>query len=108
MTLIKKNCLAWNDSMILKDLIDHFKIEADLPEYLLDQSFNEVFLEGNLSRTGSGYKIEVTTRQDVTHQLFISQNDDYPVAVMSILPNGSLNGMKFARTEGDVEYVSEL
>ena len=69
MNQIRANCLAWNDSMILKDLIDHFKIEADLPEYLLDQSFNEVFLEGNLSRTGSGYKIEVTTRQDVTHQL---------------------------------------
>ncbi len=94
--------------MILKDLLEHFGIEADLPQYLLDQPFNEVFLEGDISRNANDCKIEVTTRQDVTHQLFISPGGDYPVTVMSVLPNGSLNGMKFGRSEGDVKYISEL
>ena len=94
--------------MMLNDLLGHFEIDADLPQYLLDQTFNEVFLEGDISKTQNEYKIAVTTRQDVTHELFIRPGDGYPVVVMSILPNGSLNGMKFGQKEGDVRYVNGM
>ena len=94
--------------MNLDDLLNHFEIEGDFPEYLLNQTFNEVFLDGDLTRENDSYKIEITTRQDVTHQMFIRQGDEYPIAVMSILPNGLLNGMKFGRTEGDVAYIDRL
>ena len=38
--------------MILKDLMIHFSIDEDLPEYLLNQTFNKVFLDGKLTKEG--------------------------------------------------------
>ncbi|MBQ6098523.1 MAG: hypothetical protein IJL02_01500 [Methanobrevibacter sp.] len=94
--------------MILKDLLNHFEISCEFPEYLLELTFNEVFLDGDLTKTENDYKIAVTTRQDVTHQMFLKPDDDYPVVIMSILPNGKLNGMKFARKKGQVAYINEV
>ena len=85
--------------LILKDLLVHFNIQEDLPKYLLQQTFNEVFLDGKLSKKDNTYEIVVKTRQDVTHQMFINSNDEFPVIIMSELPNGLLNGMKFPREE---------
>ncbi|WP_410319219.1 hypothetical protein [Methanobrevibacter sp.] len=94
--------------MILKDLLDYFNIEDNLPDYLLEQPFNEVFLDGDFEKTDDTYKIEVTTRQDVTHQMFIRPDDEFPLTIMSVLPNGNLNGMKFGQNKGDVTYINEL
>lgn len=94
--------------MIFKDILTHFDIVGQFPEYLLDQTFNEVFLDGDFSKVDNSYKIVVTTRQDVTHQMFIRPGDDYPVVIMSRLPNGSSNGMKFGTTKDDVRYISEF
>ncbi|MEE0940231.1 hypothetical protein [Methanobrevibacter sp.] len=94
--------------MILKDLLDYFNIEDNLPDYLLEQPFNEVFLDGDFEKTDDTYKIEVTTRQDVTHQMFIRPEDEFPLTIMSVLPNGNLNGMKFGQNKGDVTYINEL
>ncbi|MBP3790410.1 MAG: hypothetical protein ILA26_00065 [Methanobrevibacter sp.] len=85
--------------MILKDLLNHFEIEEDLPDYLLSQPFNEVFMDGEVTLKDDSYEIVVTTRQDVTHQMFIRPNDEFPVIIMSELPNGLLNGMKFPQEE---------
>lgn len=94
--------------MIFKDLLNHFGIEGEFPEHLLNQTFNEIFLDGDFSKADDNYKIEITTRQNVTHQMFISPGDDYPVVVMSELPNGFLNGMKFGQTQSDVKYINNL
>lgn len=94
--------------MILEDLLRHFNIEESFPDYLLKQSFNKVFLDGELSQTDNSYKIAVKTRQDVTHQLFLKPYEAYPVVVLSQLPNGQLNGMKFGLEEGDVAYINKL
>ena len=94
--------------MILKDLLDYFNIEDNLPDYLLEQPFNEVFLDGDFEKTDDTYKIEVTTRQDVTDQMFIRPEDEFPLTIMSVLPNGNLNGMKFGQNKGDVTYINEL
>ena len=94
--------------MILKYLLNHFDIEDNLPDYLLEQSFNEVFLDGDFSKTDNNYKIAVKTRQNVTHQMFIRSGDEYPVVIMSELPNGNLNGMKFGQSQGDVKYINNL
>ena len=94
--------------MILKDLLDYFNIEDNLPDYLLQQPFNEVFLDGDFEKTDDTYKIEVTTRQDVTHQMFIRPEDEFPLTIMSVLPNGNLNGMKFGQNKGDVTYINDL
>ena len=94
--------------MILKDILDHFDINESFPDYLLEQSFNKVFLDGDLSKTDNNYKIAVKTRQDVTHQMFLKPNEDYPVIILSELPNGLLNGMKFGLTEDDVAYINKL
>ena len=94
--------------MILKDLLNHFDIEDNLPDYLLEQSFNEVFLDGDFSKTDNNYNIAVKTRQNVIHQMFIRPGDEYPVVIMSELPNGNLNGMKFGQSQGDVKYINNL
>lgn len=94
--------------MILGDLLDHFEIREKFPDYLLNQRFNEVFLDGDLTIENNTYKIEITTRQNVTHQMFLRPDGDFPVVIMSVLPNGKLNGMKFGLSEGDVAYVNEL
>ncbi|MEE1135088.1 MAG: hypothetical protein UHW60_09970 [Methanobrevibacter sp.] len=85
--------------MILKDILDHFAIEAVLPDYLLNQTFNEVFLDGDLTVEEGNYEIVVRTRQNVKHQMFIRPDEEFPVIIMSELPNGLLNGMKFPTTE---------
>ena len=94
--------------MILKDILEHFNIEEQFPEYLYEQTFNEVFLDGQFFKVDGNYKIEVTTRQNVTHQMFLKPAEDYPVIILSELPNGSLNGMKFGATSGDVVYINNL
>ena len=94
--------------MILRDLLKHFNIEESFPDYLLEQSFNKVFLDGELSKSDNNYKIVVKTRQDVIHQLFLKPDEDYPVIVLSELPSGLLNGMKFGLTEDDVAYINGL
>ncbi len=85
--------------MILKDILDYFAIEAVLPDYLLNQTFNEVFLDGELTVEEGNYEIVIRTRQNVKHQMFIRPDEEFPVIIMSELPNGLLNGMKFPRTE---------
>lgn len=94
--------------MIFIDLLKHFGIEEEFPAYLLDQSFNEVFLDGNLSKIDENYTIVVKTRQDVVHKMFIKPNDTHPVVILSKLPNGLLNGMKFGLAKGDVTYINKL
>lgn len=94
--------------MILRDLLKHFNIEESFPDYLLEQPFNKVFLDGEVSKSENNYKIAVTTRQDVTHQMFLRPGEDYPVIILSELPNGKSNGMKFGLTEDDVAYISKL
>ena len=94
--------------VIFRELLEYFNIEESFPEYLYNQTFNEIFLEGEFSKTDKSYKIAITTRQNVTHQMFIRPGDDYPVVIMSELPNGSLNGMKFGLTSDDVAYINEL
>ena len=94
--------------MIFQDLLNHFGIAGQFPDYLLNQTFNEVFLDGDLTKINNNYKIEITTRQNVTHQMFINPFDDFPVVIMSKLPNGNLNGMKFGLSEGQVIYINEL
>ncbi|WP_405303960.1 hypothetical protein [Methanobrevibacter sp.] len=94
--------------MILKELLDHFNIDESFPDYLLDESFNEVFLEGDLSKTDNCYKIEIKTRQDVIHTMYLNPDDDFPVKVMSKLPNGKLNGIKFGQTKDDLTFVNRL
>jgi hypothetical protein len=51
--------------MILKDLMDHFDITANLPDYLLNHPFNEVFLDGKLTVKDDCYEIV----DDVYNQL---------------------------------------
>ena len=94
--------------MIFKDILNHFEIDGEFPEYLLSQTLNKVFLDGDLTMEGDTYKIEITTRQNVTHQLFINPNEEFPLIVMSELPNGSLNGMKFGQRSSDVKYINSL
>ncbi len=94
--------------LILKDLLNYFNINESFPDYLLNQTFNEVFLEGNLTKNENNYKIVVKTRQGVIHQMILKPNEEYPIIIMSELPNGSLNGMKFGQSENDVAYINEL
>lgn len=94
--------------MIFKELLEYFNIEESFPDYLLDQTFNKVFLDGEFTKEANSYKIAVTTRQNVTHQMFIKPEEAYPVIILSELPNGSLNGMKFGQTEDDVKYINKL
>ena len=94
--------------MILKDLLDYFNIEDNLSDYLLKHPFNEVFLDGDLTMDGNNYMIEVPTRQNVTHQMHIRPKDEFPVIIMSKLPNGNLNGMKCGQNDGDEKFIDEL
>lgn len=91
--------------MILKELLTHFNIEVSLPEYLYEESFNEVFLKGKLSKENDSYKIVIETQKNVIHSLIINANDDYPVVISSLLPNGKTNGTKFGQKKGDLVYI---
>ena len=88
--------------------MDYFGIDEDLPEHLLNQTFNKVFLDGDFSKQNNNYKIAVTTRQDVTHQMFIRPDDEFPLIILSELPSGLLNGMKFGRNEGEEIPINKL
>ena len=85
--------------MILKELMEHFDIDVDLPDYLLHQRFNEVFLDGDLTIKDNAFHIAVTTRQDVTHNMFINPDErvsgNYPVRASQWTFG---NGMKFPQT----------
>ena len=94
--------------MILKELLNHFSIDADLPDYILAQTFNVVFLDGDLSQKDNDYKIVVKTRQNVTHMMFIKPDEEFPIVIMSELPNGLMNGMKFSRNEGEGIPINKL
>ena len=92
-------------SMILKDLLDYFNLEVSLPEYLYDESFNEVFKKGNLSEINDTYKITIKTQKNVIHTMIIDSSNDYPVIIFSELPNGRTNGCKFGQSDGDLVYI---
>lgn len=94
--------------MILTELLSHFQIDVELPDYLLNQTFNEVFLDGDLTKNDNDYKIVVRTRQDVTHMMFIKPEEEFPIIIMSELPNGLLNGMKFSKSECEGIPISKL
>lgn len=94
--------------MILKDLLDYFGIVEDLPDYLLNQTFNKVFLDGKLTTEENAYEIAVTTRQNVAHHLFIKPGEEFPVIVLSELPSGLSNGMKFPQSESIGIPISKL
>ena len=88
--------------MILEDVLRHFNVpDEGLPDHLLSQTFNEVFLDGRLTKEKDNYMIVVTTRQDVTHQMHIRPKEEFPLIIMSVLPNGKLNGIKFGRNAGE-------
>ena len=94
--------------MFLREILDYFNIQENLPDHLLTQTFNKVFLDGKLSKKGNNYKIVVKTRQNVTHMMFIKPNEEFPLIIMSELPNGLLNGMKFGRSVGEEIPISKL
>ena len=86
--------------LILKDILTHFDINENLPNHLLNHPFNKVFLDGEVSLKDDTYKIVVKTRQNVTHMMFIKPDDEFPLIILSELPNGLLNGIKFGQNEG--------
>ena len=95
--------------MILEDVLKHFNISDEgLPDHLLTQTFNEVFLDGRLTKQKDNYVIAVTTRQNVTHQMHIRPREEFPLIIMSVLPNGKLNGMKFGRNVGEEIPTNKL
>ena len=91
--------------MILKELLNYFKLDIELPEYLYEESFNEVFLEGSLVKKNNSYKITIETRKDVIHTMIISPLDNYPITIVSTLPNGKTNGTRFGKTKGDLKFI---
>lgn len=91
--------------MILKDILDYFDINVNLPEYLYCETFSDVFLRGELKKENGRYIIVAETRKDVIHTMIIDSGDDYPVVISSELPNGKTNGIKFSKTEGDLTYI---
>lgn len=94
--------------MIFSELLNHFEIGEEFPPYLLDESFNEIFLDGDIVEKDGSYEIVITTRQNVTHQMFIRPGDEFPLIIMSELPNGLLNGMKFGQTKDDLVVIDKL
>lgn len=91
--------------MILKEIIKHFKIKTDLPDYLYNQNFNDIFIKGELTRNEDIYKITILTRKNITHAMTINPNDDYPLTVSSTLPNNTKNGIKFGKNKNDLKYI---
>lgn len=94
--------------MILKDLLDYFNLEVSLPKYLYDESFNEVFKKGDLYEINNTYKITIKTQKNVIHTMIIDSNNEFPVIILSELPNGRTNGCKFGQSEGDLVYIHHL
>lgn len=91
--------------MILEELLEQFELNVDLPEYLYSENFNLVFKNGRLEDCEKGYKIVAETRTGVTHILFIIEDSEFPVVVNSVLKNGAVNGFKFGRNPGELEFV---
>lgn len=94
--------------MLFKELLNHFKIDEEFPSYLLDESFNDVFLDGEFTETDKNYKIVAKTRKKITHTMIIAPGDEFPVIVISELQTGALNGVKFGREKGSLVYIDEL
>ena len=91
--------------MILKDLLAYFDINVDLPEYLYEESFNEVFMKGELSKANNVYKIVIKTQKEVIHTMIIDSDSDFPVIISFELPNGAKNGIKFGKNKDDLKYI---
>ena len=91
--------------MILKDLLDYFNLDINLPKYLYEETFNDVFMKGDLSKVNNTYKITIKTQKKVIHTMIIDLDDDYPVTILSELPNGRTNGTKFGQSNGDLVYI---
>lgn len=91
--------------MLLKDILAHFDISVELPQYLYDEHFNEVFLNGELSKEDNTYKICIKTRKEVIHTMTIDSESDYPVVVISVLPNSKRNGIRFGKSKDDLTYI---
>lgn len=67
-----------------------------------------MFLDGELKSKDNNHEIVVTTRQNVTHMMFIKPNEEFPLIILSELPNGLLNGIKFGRNPGEEIPINEL
>lgn len=91
--------------MILKDLLDYFNLDINLPNYLYEETFNDVFMKGDLSKVNNTFKITIKTQKKVIHTMIIDSDDDYPVTILSELPNGRTNGTKFGQSNGDLVYI---
>lgn len=91
--------------MQLKEILDHFNIDVELPDYLYSESFNEIFCDGEVEIDDGSYKISIKTRQNVTHNMIIKPDDETPITIISKLPSGLLNGVKFGQVKGDVTYT---
>jgi hypothetical protein len=91
--------------MQLKEILDHFNIDVELPDYLYSESFNEIFCAGEVEIDDGSYKISIKTRQNVTHNMIIKPDDETPITIISKLPSGLLNGVKFGQVKGDVTYT---
>ena len=94
--------------MLFKDLVNYFNIGDEFPQYLLDESFSEVFLKGDFSKKDGNYKIVAKTQKKVIHTMIIKPDDEFPLIVISKLPNGALNGIKFGRTKENMIYIDGL
>lgn len=62
-------------------------------------------MKGNLSKINDIYKIAVKTQKDVIHTMLIDSDDNYPVTILSKLPNGRTNGTKFGQSSSDLVYI---
>ena len=50
-------------------------------------------------------EITIETRKNVIHTMIISPLDDYPITIVSTLPNGKTNGTRFGKTKGDLKFI---
>lgn len=91
--------------MILKEILNHFKIETKLPDYLYEQNFNDVFIKGDLTKNEDIHKITILTQKNIIHTMIINPHDDYPLIVTSTLPNNTKNGIKFGKNKKDLKYI---
>ena len=108
MFFYNKNRVFGGFSILLKDLLREFEINVDLPMYLYDESFNEVFKSGVLSKNeDNSYVITAKTRKNIIHRMFIKPETDYPVIIQSELKNGFKNGVKFGLNRDNQVFIGE-
>lgn len=91
--------------MIFEDLLNYFNLDIELPEYLYEEEFNDVFKKGDFKKENGKYIIIIETTKDVVHSMIIDPSDDYPVTISSRLPNGKTNGTGFGRKKGDLKFI---